>query len=59
MLPIFKDTSVINKNLTEYVCISVESNNTNSDSKILSYFLDISLFNEISKNFNFSINSKN
>ena len=31
--------------------IGTESNNTHSDSKILSYFLDISLFNEIFEKF--------
>ena len=48
MLPVFK---VFNKNLIEYVYISAESKNTNSDRKILSKFLDISLFNEIFKKF--------
>ena len=34
----------MNKNLTEYVKISDESNNTDCDAKILPWFLDISFF---------------
>ena len=54
MLPIFKHTSVLNKNLTEYVYISAESSNNKPDRKISTRSLDASLFNEIFQKFSIS-----